>query len=156
MGATRTIALIPWYQFLNSLLFWQAVWFVYFQSNLSGAEAIILYSAYDISVTVLEVPSGYFSDRIGRRFTLLVSTLCSLLGCLVLALCLPWAAALRPLHWAKRSSVQAPPSNQAQILPSFTSHWRPLAAQMKSKSKKSAHGASRSQALPFPHFLVAR
>ena len=86
MGATRTIALIPWYQFLNSLLFWQAVWFLYFQSNLSGAEAIILYSVYDISVTVLEVPSGYFSDRIGRRFTLLLSTLCSLLGCLVLAL----------------------------------------------------------------------
>ena len=86
MGATRTIALIPWYQFLNSLLFWQAVWFVYFQSNLSGAEAIILYSVYDISVTVLELPSGYFSDRIGRRFTLLLSTLCSLLGCLVLAL----------------------------------------------------------------------
>jgi MFS family permease len=86
MGATRTIPLIPWYQFLNSLLFWQAVWFLYFQSNLSGAEAIILYSVYDISVTVLEVPSGYFSDRIGRRFTLLLSTLCSLLGCLVLAL----------------------------------------------------------------------
>ena len=78
MGATRTIALIPWYQFLNSLLFWQAVWFLYFQSNLSGAEAIILYSVYDISVTVLELPSGYFSDRIGRRFTLLLSTLCSL------------------------------------------------------------------------------
>lgn len=86
MGAHRTIALIPWYQFLNALLFWQAVWFLYFQSNLSGAEAIILYSVYDISVTVLEVPSGYFSDRIGRRFTLLLSTLCSLLGCLVLAL----------------------------------------------------------------------
>lgn len=85
MGASRTIALIPWYQFLNSLLFWQAVWFLYFQSNLSGAEAIILYSVYDISVTVLEVPSGYFSDRIGRRLTLLLSTLCSLLGCLVLA-----------------------------------------------------------------------
>ncbi|WP_298859731.1 MFS transporter [uncultured Sulfitobacter sp.] len=86
ISATRTIALIPWFQFLNSLLFWQAVWFLYFQSNLSGAEAIILYSVYDISVTVLEVPSGYFSDRIGRRFTLLLSTLCSLLGCLVLAL----------------------------------------------------------------------
>nr|WP_232222860.1 MFS transporter [Sulfitobacter guttiformis] len=59
---------------------------MYFQSTLSGAEAIILYSVYDISVTVLEVPSGYFSDRIGRRLTLLLSTLCSLLGCLALAL----------------------------------------------------------------------
>lgn len=85
MGAQRTIALIPWYQFLNGLLFWQAVWFLYFQSNLSGAEAIILYSVYDISITLLEVPSGYFSDRIGRRFTLLLAALCSLLGCLALS-----------------------------------------------------------------------
>lgn len=84
-NANRTIALLPWYHFLNGLLFWQAVWFLYFQSNLSGSEAIILYSVYDISVTVLEVPSGYFSDRIGRRFTLLLSTICSLLGCLALA-----------------------------------------------------------------------
>lgn len=84
-GLHRTIALIPWYQLLNSLLFWQAVWFLYFQANLSGAEAIILYSVYDIATTVLEVPSGYFSDRIGRRFTLLLGTLCSVLGCLALA-----------------------------------------------------------------------
>lgn len=81
----RTIALLPWYQFFNSLLFWQAIWFLYFQSNLSGAEAIILYSVYDIATTVLEVPSGYFSDRIGRRLTLMLSALCSLAGCLALA-----------------------------------------------------------------------
>lgn len=85
MNLQRTIALIPWYQFFNSLLFWQAVWFLYFQANLSGAEAIILYSVYDIATTVLEVPSGYFSDRIGRRFTLMLSAVCTLLGCLALA-----------------------------------------------------------------------
>ena len=82
----RTIALIPWYQFFNSLLFWQAVWFLYFQTNLSGAEAIILYSVYDLATTILEVPSGYFSDRIGRRFTLLLSAACYIAGCLTLAI----------------------------------------------------------------------
>lgn len=81
----RTVTLMPWFQFFNALLFWQAVWFLYFQANLSGAEAIILYSVYDISTTLLEVPSGYFSDRLGRRVTLALSTLCSLLGCLALA-----------------------------------------------------------------------
>ncbi|MEH6646451.1 MFS transporter [Sulfitobacter sp.] len=85
MTLHRTIKLIPWFQFFNALLFWQAVWFLYFQANLSGAEAIILYSVYDIATTVLEVPSGYFSDRLGRRVTLFLSTLCSLLGCLALA-----------------------------------------------------------------------
>lgn len=86
MRHSQTIALIPWYQFFNSLLFWQAVWFLYFQANLSGAEAIILYSVYDIATTVLEVPSGYFSDRIGRKLTLMLSALCYLAGCLALAL----------------------------------------------------------------------
>ena len=86
MTLHRTIALIPWFQFFNSLLFWQAVWFLYFQAELSGAEAIILYSVYDIATTVLEVPSGYFSDRIGRRATLLLSSLCYFAGCLALAL----------------------------------------------------------------------
>lgn len=85
MSLHRTINLIPWYQLFNALLFWQAVWFLYFQANLSGAEAIILYSVYDIATTVLEVPSGYFSDRLGRRVTLLLSALCSVLGCLALA-----------------------------------------------------------------------
>ena len=85
MTLDRTIRLMPWYQFFNSLLFWQAVWFLYFQANLSGAEAIILYSVYDIATTLLEVPSGYFSDRIGRRLTLMLSAVCSVLGCLALA-----------------------------------------------------------------------
>ncbi len=86
MGLGRTVTLMPWYQFLNSLLFWQAVWFLYFQSALSGAEAIVLYSIYDISTTILEVPSGYFSDRIGRRYTLMLSAICMLLGCLTIAM----------------------------------------------------------------------
>lgn len=85
-GLQRTITLIPWYQLINNLLFWQAVWFLYFQSELSGAEAIILYTVYDISVTVMEVPSGYFSDRIGRRWTLMLSALCALTGCIALAI----------------------------------------------------------------------
>jgi MFS family permease len=85
MSVARTITLIPWYQFLNSLLFWQAVWFLYFQANLSGAEAILLYAVYDVATTVLEVPSGYFSDRIGRKLTLLLAAGCSAAGCLALA-----------------------------------------------------------------------
>lgn len=86
MRLSQTINLIPWYQFFNSLLFWQAIWFLYFQANLSGAEAIILYSVYDVATTLLEVPSGYFSDRIGRRFTLVLSATFNVLGCLALAL----------------------------------------------------------------------
>ena len=80
------IRLYPWFKFFQSLLFWQAIWFLFFQQRLSGAEAILLYAVYDISTTVLEVPSGYMSDRIGRRITLILSILASLAGMLILGL----------------------------------------------------------------------
>ena len=81
----RNIALYPWFKFLQNLLFWQAVWFLYFQSTLSPTQAILLYAVYDVATTLLEVPSGYMSDRLGRRFTLWVSSVCSVAGLLLLA-----------------------------------------------------------------------
>ncbi len=81
----RNIRLYPWFEFCRNLLFWQATWFLYFQSNLTAAEAILLYAVYDLSTTVLEVPSGYLSDRIGRRITLSLAGLFSLTAMLVLA-----------------------------------------------------------------------
>ena len=81
----RTVALFPWFQFAQSLLFWQAVWFLYFQQTLSAPQAILLYAIYEISVTVVEVPSGYMSDRLGRRLTLLCSALSTLAGLVLLA-----------------------------------------------------------------------
>ena len=52
-GAAQNIALYPWFKFLQNLLFWQAVWFLFFQSELSAAEAILLYVIFDISTTIL-------------------------------------------------------------------------------------------------------
>ncbi|WP_102226167.1 MFS transporter [Acidimangrovimonas sediminis] len=76
----RNIALYPWFKALMSLNFWQAVWFLYFQSHLSAAEAVLLYAIYDVATTLLEVPSGYASDRLGRRVTLILSAGCGALG----------------------------------------------------------------------------
>lgn len=85
-STARNIRLYPWVTFAQGLVFWQAIWFLYFQDTLSGAEAILLYVVYDISVTIMEVPSGYMSDRLGRRITLLSSGACALLGTGLLAL----------------------------------------------------------------------
>lgn len=82
----RNIALYPWFKFLQNLNFWQAVWFLYFQAQVGAAEAILLYVVYDIATTALEVPSGYFSDRLGRRMTLILSALFGLGGALCLYL----------------------------------------------------------------------
>lgn len=66
--------------FFKNMLFWQALWFLYFQRELSAAEAILLYAVYDVTMTILEVPSGYFSDKIGRRITLVLSAALAAFG----------------------------------------------------------------------------
>lgn len=81
MSATaRNIALYPWFKFFQNLMFWQATWFLFFQSELSASEAILIYVVADIATTVLEVPSGYMSDRMGRRPTLILSAIAGLVA----------------------------------------------------------------------------
>lgn len=82
----HNLVIYPWFKFAQSLLFWQAVWFLYFQDALTPAAAIALYVVYDISVTLMEVPLGVLSDRIGRRRTLIAATLCGAAGSAMLAL----------------------------------------------------------------------
>jgi MFS family permease len=82
---SRNIRLYPWFQFFRNLVFWQAVWFLFFQKELSASEAITLYAIYDIGTTVIEVPSGYLSDRFGRRITLILSALMGVAGASLLA-----------------------------------------------------------------------
>ncbi len=82
----RNIRLYPYFQALRSLYFWQASWFLYFDGVLSAPEAILLNAVLDVAAVVLEVPSGYLSDAVGRRPTLIVATLVTTLGCCLLAM----------------------------------------------------------------------
>ena len=69
----RNLRLYPFYQFFQNLLFWMPVFFLYFSSVLPIDQVLLLEGLYFFSVVVLEVPSGYFSDRVGRRLTLVLS-----------------------------------------------------------------------------------
>ena len=69
----RNLRLYPFYQFFQNLLFWMPVFFLYFSSVLPIHQVLLLEGLYFLSVVILEVPSGYFSDRVGRRLTLLLS-----------------------------------------------------------------------------------
>lgn len=82
---SRNVALYPWFKFVQNLVFWQATWFLYFQNSLSAAEAILLYAIYDLATTILEVPSGYMSDRLGRRVTLICAAVAAVAAQLFLA-----------------------------------------------------------------------
>jgi len=80
------ISAYPWYKFFQSLFFWQATWFLYFESHLSASEAVLLYVVYDLATIVFEVPSGYMSDRIGRKRTLIASAITFLAACMLLVM----------------------------------------------------------------------
>ena len=84
-GMQRNVALYPWFRFAQSVAFWQAIWFLYFQEAVSPAAAIALYAVYDLSVTVLEVPLGVLSDRMGRKKTLVAAALSAVAGSALLA-----------------------------------------------------------------------
>ena len=75
---TRTIdnniSRYSWFQFSSSLFGWLPVFFLFFNQFVSLPEVIQLGAFYYFCVCVCEVPSGYFSDRTGRRITLLIAS----------------------------------------------------------------------------------
>ena len=69
----RNVALYPFFRMAADGYAWITVFFLYMSQTLPLDQVIQLSSVYYLSVFVLEVPSGYFSDRVGRRTTLLMS-----------------------------------------------------------------------------------
>ena len=69
----RNTRLYPLYAMLFNAFFWMPVFFLYFASGLPLARVLQLEAIYYAAVVLLEVPSGYFSDSVGRRPTLLIS-----------------------------------------------------------------------------------
>lgn len=88
----RNLALYPWYQAARNLLFWLPVFFLYFGRHVPIADVLALEAIYYATVVVLEVPSGYLSDRLGRKPTLVLASACWALACLVFAVTSSFAA----------------------------------------------------------------
>ena len=65
----------PWYLFFRDCHFWGPVFFLYFTSVVSLSQALYLEAVYYVGVALMEVPSGYLSDRFGRRGTLFISSI---------------------------------------------------------------------------------
>lgn len=57
------------------MMAWLPIFFLFYNKNLGFKDIIILESVYYFAVVVLEVPSGYFSDRLGRKITLIISSI---------------------------------------------------------------------------------
>lgn len=81
----RNLWLYPRYRVLRDAIFWLPVFFLYFRSVLPADRVLLLEAAYYLGVVVLEVPSGWWSDRVGRRPTLLIAALAWVLACCLFA-----------------------------------------------------------------------
>ena len=71
----RNLKLYPWFAMSLESLFWAPIFFLLFSSKFPIAQVLQLECIYYLSVVILEVPSGYVSDRIGRRPTLIAAAL---------------------------------------------------------------------------------
>ena len=70
---TRSVRLYPIYAPLAQAYFWLPVFFLYFNQYMPIEQVLRLEAIYYVAVVILEVPSGYLSDTLGRRLTLLIS-----------------------------------------------------------------------------------
>lgn len=82
----NNLRLYKYLQACASLHFWLPIFFLYFQSVLTVREVLVLEAIYYWSVVAPEVPSGYFSDRIGRRPTLQIAAVAWTVAYLVFAM----------------------------------------------------------------------
>jgi len=98
---SRNLELLERFALLRSLLFWLPVFFLYFQRSLPVEQVLELAAIYYLGTVLCEVPSGYLSDRVGRRPTLLAAMFASVLGCaLFLGQLSFWSFALGQLCFA--------------------------------------------------------
>ena len=87
----NTLASNPWktyaYRFLSSFWLIAPVLIPFYRANgLSATKVFIVQSIYLAAVLLFEIPSGYLSDVIGRRKTLIVGSLLLPVGLCVYAL----------------------------------------------------------------------
>lgn len=69
----------------RNALFWLPLFVLYFSSTLAPADVLRLEALYYGGVVLLEVPSGYLSDRMGRRPVLVVAAVAWAFGSAVIA-----------------------------------------------------------------------
>lgn len=71
----RNLRLYPWYAVTLESLFWAPVFILLFSGLFPIAQVLQLESIYYITVVILEVPSGYLADKMGRRRMLLIAAI---------------------------------------------------------------------------------
>ncbi|HAI98838.1 TPA: hypothetical protein DCL30_04885 [Candidatus Peribacteria bacterium] len=83
----RNVRLLTWFNFFLDFVPYAPIEIIYF-SEITGSYALGLsiFSVVTISSSLFEVPTGIFSDRIGRKRTMLLGSICKILAVVFYAL----------------------------------------------------------------------
>lgn len=93
----RNLSILAWNEFFAELRLYYPVAVLVFESVTgSFTTAMAVFAALKISQAVFEIPTGVFSDKIGRKKTFIVGSMAELIGslCLALAFIVPYGALL--------------------------------------------------------------
>lgn len=65
------------------MLFMPIIWLFYQENGLTITDLFIIQSIYSVTIAVIEIPSGYVADVLGRRNSLIIGTFFGMLGMIV-------------------------------------------------------------------------
>ncbi len=68
------------------MLFMPVVVLFFMENGLTVKQIMLAQAAYSLSVAFFELPSGYFSDKLGRRLTLIIGMLLTMAGYVIMGL----------------------------------------------------------------------
>ena len=81
MPLSKNVPLLKWFNFLIALRPFSALAIIYFsQVTHSYALGISMFSITQLSQAVFEIPTGLYSDRLGRKFCLMIGAFTSVLS----------------------------------------------------------------------------
>jgi len=65
------------------MLFMPIIWLFYDENGLSIADLFIIQSIYSVTIALIEIPSGYVADVLGRKNSMIIGTFFGCLGMII-------------------------------------------------------------------------
>ena len=68
------------------MLFMPIIWLFYAENGLSISDLFIIQGIYSVVIAIIEIPSGYLADIMGRKKAIVVGTFFGLVGMVIYSL----------------------------------------------------------------------
>lgn len=87
MNLNKNIKLLAWFNFFTDFRPWVPIWILYFQ-KITGSftTSLSVFSIIFISSALFEIPTGIFSDKFGRKNTIVIGAFFSLMSIIFYAI----------------------------------------------------------------------